>query len=112
VPHIRGLVGWRRVGRVEGWVGELTMSVDTADQVVCTVTKLCPINGHSSSSRHILEQNWMPSYPINAPQWPHRVCFGTLLLDRVDKRPSVKADLLIYSSFATVSGHCSAVWLL
>jgi len=44
-------------------------------------------------------------YPINASQWPHRVCVGPAWLnDRVSKKPSVKADLLIYSNCITVSG--------
>jgi len=42
-------------------------------------------------------------YPINAPQWPHRVCVGPAWLDRISKKPSVKADL-IYSNCITVSG--------
>jgi len=29
-------------------------------------------------------------------QWPHRVCVGPAWLDRVSKKPSVKADLLMY----------------
>jgi len=53
-----------------------------------------PLLNHKLS-RHAMGQNWNPSYSINAPQGPHRVYYGPSLLDRVDNRPSVKADLLI-----------------
>jgi len=33
---------------------------------------------------------WTTGHPINAPQWPHRVCDGHAWLDRVGKKPSVK----------------------
>jgi len=85
-------------------VGGLTMSVDTADQAVCTL-------GHSSpdhtTRRADVEWNSLgpQTTPINAPQWPHRVCVSPAWLDRVSKKPSVKADLLISSNCVTVSGH-------
>jgi len=66
--------GWDGVSRVEGRVGELTMPVDTGDQVVCTVGQT---DGHSSSDkpyRSAMGQNWTPSYPIN----PSRVSQGLL----------------------------------
>jgi len=50
--------------------------------------------------------------PINAPQEPHRVYYGPLWLDRVDNRPSVKADLFICNSFVTVSGQCMSVAII
>jgi len=51
-----------------------------------------------------VEQFGTTGYPINAPQWPHRVCVGPVWLDRVGKKPSVKADLLIYGNCVTVPG--------
>jgi len=51
-----------------------------------------------------VEQFGTTGYPINAPQWPHRVCVGPAWLDRVGKKPPVKADLLISSNCVTVSG--------
>jgi len=64
-------------------------------------------------SRHAVEQNWTPSYPINAPQGPHRVYYGPSWLDMVNNRPSAKADLLIYNnSFATLSGQCTSVAII
>ena len=61
---------------------EKVMPVDIANQVVYTLGQT---DGHSSLDHatsqadiHTMEQNWIPSYPINGPQWPHRVCFGPL----------------------------------
>jgi len=42
--------------------------------------------------------------PINAPQWPHGFCVGAVWLDRIGKKSSVKANLLIYGNCVTVSG--------
>jgi len=56
-----------------------------------------------------MEQFGTTGYPINAPQWPHRVCVGPAWLDRVGKKPSVKADLLIYGNCVTVAGQCLSV---
>jgi len=57
---------------------------------------------HKESGRQV-EQLETTGYPINAPQWPYRVWVGPAWLDRVGKKPSVKADLLIYSNCVTVS---------
>jgi len=52
-----------------------------------------------------VEQFGTTGYPINVSQWPHRVCVGPAWPDvRVSKKPSVKADLLIYSNRVIVSG--------
>jgi len=59
--------------------------------------------------RCIMGQNWTPNYPINAPQGPRMVYYGSLWLDRVGTRPSVKVDLLIYTSLIIVSGQCTSV---
>jgi len=100
VQHIKGWVGGKGVGRVEGRVGRLTMPVDTANQVVCTVGQT---DGHSSpdhitKNRHRVEQFAIGTtgHPINAPQWPLTVYVGPAWLDRVSKKPSVKACRLSY----------------
>jgi len=84
------------------------MLSDTGDQVVCAIGQT---DGHSSPDHTMrrVDVKWnslgpQAGYPINAPQWPHRVLVGPAWLDRVGKRPSVKADLLIYSNCVTVSG--------
>jgi len=46
--------------------------------------------------------------PLNGPTG----CFGLLLLDRVNKRPSVKADQLIYSTFIAMSGQCTSMAII
>jgi len=56
-----------------------------------------------------MEQFGITGHPVNESQWPHRVCVGPAWFDRVSKRLSVKADLLIYSNCVTVSGQCLSV---
>ena len=51
-------------------------------------------------------------YPINAPQWPQRVYASPAWLDRVSKKLSVKADLLIYGNCVTVSTQCLGVAII
>ena len=43
---------------------------------------------------------------ISAPQWPHRPCNAPMWLYTVGKKPSVKADLAIYSQAVDVRGQC------
>jgi len=50
-----------------------------------------------------VEQFGTTGQPIIASQWLHRVCVGPVWLDRVGKKPSVKADLLIYGNCVTMS---------
>ena len=40
---------------------------------------------------------------ISAPQWPHRPCNAPMRLYTVGKKPSVKADLAMYSHTVDVS---------
>jgi len=110
IPCIRGWVGVRRVWRVKF----NDASRHSQPSCVHRGPDRWPQQRwlYHKPSRHTVEHNWIPSYPINAPKWPHSVCFGPSWLDRVDKRLSVKVDLIIYSSFVTVSGHCNTVWLL
>ena len=43
---------------------------------------------------------------ISAPQWPHRPCNAPMRPYTVGKKPSVKADLAIYSQAVDVRGQC------
>ena len=43
---------------------------------------------------------------ISAPQWPHRPCNAPMQPYTVGKKPSVKADLAIYSQAVDVRGQC------
>jgi len=52
----------------------------------------CP---YYKESRCQVEQFGTTGHPINSPQWPHRAYVDPVWLDRVGKKPSVKADLLI-----------------
>jgi len=67
---------------------------------------------YHEESRHQMEQFWITCHLIKAPQWPHRVCDGLAWLDRVGKKLSVKANLLICSNCVTVSGQCLSVAII
>ena len=43
---------------------------------------------------------------ISAPQWANRPCNAPTRFYRVGKKPSVKADLAIYSHAVDVGGQC------
>ena len=43
---------------------------------------------------------------ISAPQWPHRPCNAPMRPYTVGKKPSMKADLAIYSQAVDVRGQC------
>ena len=81
-----------------------TLPVETAGQDVhwVTETATAALDHTTSYSRH-LEQFGSP-FHLNAPQRAQRICFHPLWLDRVGKKPSVKADLTMYSYIVTVTG--------
>jgi len=92
------------VAEWEEWLGGLTLPVDTSNQLVCPVGQA---DCHSCPD-HIMSQDvqWTPSHPINAPQWPHRICFGLSWLESGSKKLFVKADMLIYSSTVCTVLEC------
>ena len=49
---------------------------------------------------------------ISAPQWPHKPCNASMQLNRVDKKPFVKADLAMYSHTVYVSRQYMSVSLI
>ena len=55
------------------------------------------------------QQFCTPPVQIIAPQWLHRPCNASMWLYRVDKKPSVKADLAVYSHVVDVSGQCMSM---
>jgi len=92
-------------------VGGLTMLSDTGDQVVCTVDQT---DGHSKP-HHAMSRadvEWNSLGPHATLLKPPSVCDGPAWPDRVGKKLSVKADLLIYSSCVTVSGQCLSVAII
>jgi len=96
-------------------VGGLTMPLDTGDQVVCTVGQTDDhSNSYYTTRRADIEWNSLGPHAtlLMPPQCPHRVCDGPAWLDRVGKKPSLKADLLIYSNCVTVSGQCLSVAII
>ena len=49
---------------------------------------------------------------ISAPQWTNRLCNAPTQFNRVDKKPSMKADLAICSQAVDVRGQCMSESLI
>ena len=68
-------------------------------------------------ANHRIDQDdhWQQSgtHPIliSAPQGPNRPCNARMQFYRIDKKPSVKANLAIYSHVVDASGQCMSVSL-
>ena len=58
------------------------------------------------------QQFGIPPILISAPQWLHMPCNAPTQLYRVRKKPSVKADLVIYSHIVDSSGWYMSVSLI
>jgi len=100
MPQIRGR-----------WVGGLTMPSDTDDLVVYTVGQT---DGHSipDHTTRRADIEWNRLGPQATLLMHPRVWVGPTWLDRVSKKPSVKADILIYSNCVTVSGYSLSVAII
>ena len=59
------------------------------------VTDMCTTH-RMGRDRHCQQFDITPTL-ISAPQWPQRPCNSPMWLYRVGKKPSVKADLAMYS---------------
>ena len=97
-------------------VGGSTMPSDIGDQVVCTVGQT---DGHSNPYHTMMRADveWNSLGPHSNLLMPSSgptgsVMHGSAWLDRVGKKPSVKADLFIYSNCVTVSGQCLSVAII
>ena len=58
------------------------------------------------------QQSGTPPTLIGAPQWPNNPCNAPMWLYRVGKKPSMKADLAIYSHVVDVSRQCMIASLI
>jgi len=98
MPQIRGWVGRKDVGRVEGeggWVNNaLRHRRPSCVHSGPNRWPQQPLPYHEESRRQV-KQFGTTFRLIKASQWPHSVCDGPAWLDRVGKKLSIKADLLI-----------------
>ena len=80
--------------------------------VLCSqqVTEMYTI--HRMDQDGYWQQFGIPPILIDAPKWLHRPCNVLTWFYRVGKKPSVKADLAIYSYVRDVSGHYMSVSLI
>ena len=78
---------------------------------------LCPQQTTRMYTNHTIDQDghWQQfgTQPIliSAPQWANRPCNAPTQFYRVGKKPSVKADLAIYSHAVDVGGQCMSASL-
>jgi len=95
MPQIRGWVGGRGVERVEGEGGRVNDALRHR-RPSCVHSGPQQLLPYHEESRCRVEQFESTCHLIKTPQWPHRVCDCPAWPDRVGKKLSVKADLLIY----------------
>ena len=67
---------------------------------------------HGTGRGGYWEQPSTPCRLIDAPQVPLRLRCDSSWLDRVGKKPTLKADLAIYSYIVTVSGQYLSVAII
>ena len=97
-----------------GWASRMQALPAIGQQTVA----LCPqhMTGMYTNHRIDWDGRWQQfstqATLFTAPQWSHRPCNAPTRLYRVGKKPSVKADLAIYSQIADASGQCMSVSLI
>ena len=105
---IRGWVGGK------GWANQRQAFPTIGSQIVA----LCSQQTTGMYTNHRIDQDgcWQQfvTQPIliNAPQWSHRLCNAPKRPYRVGKKPSIKADLAIYSQVVDASGQCMSISLI
>ena len=114
---IRGWLGGRRqVGGGGGWASWRRALLATRPQTVV----LCPQQTTGMYTKHRIDRegHWQQFDTqlilISAPQWVNSPCNAPTWFYRVGKKPSVKADLAIYSHAVDVGGQCmseSLFWI-
>ena len=91
-----------------GWASQRRAFPDIRPQTVM----LCSQQMSGMYTNHRIDSvgNWQQSSTqpilISAPQWPNRTCNAPTQSYRVGIKPSVKADLAIYSHTVDVAGQC------
>ena len=96
--------GWGGGGG--GWEAEGGLKVSTRTQtaVLCLQYETETDTIHMAGQDGRWKQFGTTWSPIDAPQWQDRPCSAPSWFGRVDRKPSVKADLAIYSHSLGVSG--------
>ena len=111
---IRGWVGGGRGHGGGRWESQRQALPAIGPQTVV----LCSQQTTGMYTNHKIDQDghWQQSDTqpilISAPQWPNRTCNAPTWPYRVSKKPSVKADLAIYSHTVDVAGQCMSESLM
>ena len=107
--------GWERAGSSGGgWASQRWALPTIKPQTVLLRSQ--QTTGVYTSHRIDQDGCWQPygTQPIliNAPQWPNKTYKAPTRLYRVSKKPSVKADLAIYSHAVDTYGQCMSESLI
>ena len=103
-----------------GWWGRVsqqpevgyTCHLDTGSNSMSSISNRNRHNPQDTYAETIVGCSFVTTpLPIYAVHWLHRSCSTPTQLDRFSEKPSVKADLAIYSHRLGVSGQCQCVAL-
>ena len=112
---IRGWVGGREAGGSGGrWASRrrALSAIRPQTVVLCSQQMTGMYTNHKIDRDGHWQQSDTQPILISAPQWPNRTCNAPTRLYRAGKKPSVKADLAIYSHVVDASGQCMSVSLI
>ena len=107
-------MGWGWEGGGGGWASQRRALPTIGPQTVV----LCSQQTTGMYTNHKVDRDchWQQSDTqpilISAPQWPNRTCFAPTCPYRVSKKPSMKADLAIYSHTVDAAGQCMSESLM
>ena len=93
---------------VGGWEAESGLHHPLGHRQWCCVFSKEQIQVQSTGYTEVVVSSRLapPTFLINAIQRPHRLFSAPLWFYRVGKKPSVKADLAIFSHVLGTSGQC------
>ena len=80
-----------------GWEAKLKVG-SPCNQATADSSAVCSVGNRDYTNHRIDRDGHSKQFCLVAtPQWPHRPCNAPTQFYRVGKKPSVKADLAIYS---------------
>ena len=113
------LIGGGRVGGGGvGWWGWVASRRRANTAIRAQTVVLCSQQTTGMYTNHRIDQDshWQQSDTqpilISAPQWPNRTCSAPTRPYSVGKKPSMKADLAIYSHTVDAAGQCMSESLM
>ena len=99
---------WVGGGGGDGWASQRRVlpAIRTQTVVLCSQQTTRMYTNHRIDQDGHWQQFGTQPILISTPQWANRPCNAPIWFYRVGKKPSVKADLAIYSQEVDVRGQC------